>query len=306
MYLLLGDPTDAWCLSIRAGLKANGFEAHLLTNPFAHPSLFAWHLDNSHSSSRLAQDGQSQEPLEGVFVRRTGWIDPTGWQPEDLNYVQAETQAALLAWLWGLECPVVNRYPAAIWYRPKLPLLSWHPLLRVAGLPVLEQMITNVAQEARAFGQRLAIEGVGGVVYGPLTTDTRYLLTREEDWDGLVAMQSCAPVCLTYPHGPVQFACVVGERVIWEGDPASEIAELEPALRRFAKATQLVFLELALGATPQGISVIAVETQPNYDHFGETAQQHIVDAIVHLLASRVDDTRRHTTSEFELSGAGRQ
>ncbi|HYI95079.1 MAG TPA: hypothetical protein VEX68_16155, partial [Bryobacteraceae bacterium] len=304
MHLLLGDPTDSWCASVRGGLEARGYETHLTANPFEHPYHFAWRLDNHQSKSRLVLDGLSLEPLESVFVRRTGWIDPTGWRPDDLNYVQAETQAALLAWLWGLECPVVNRYPAAIWYRPQLPLLSWQSLLRGCGLPVLEQVITSVAVEARAFGERLSSEGVAGAVYAPLTTDTRYLLTEEHDWEALAAIQGCAPVCLTYPHGPVQFACVVGERVIWQGAATSEMVKLAPLLRRFANAAQLAFVELALGATSRGIGVIAIETHPNYDHFGETARRDIVEALVHLLAPPTDWTRQHASSALEFSGAG--
>lgn len=288
MHLLLGDPQDALCLSVRAALEARGYPTRIMANPLAQPARLAWRLNNQQSASQL---GWVEEPplpddqISGVLVRSSGWIDPAGWQAEDLAYMQAETQAALLAWLWSLACPVVNRYPAAIWYQPQPPLLLWQGLLRRSGLPTLETVVTNVAQEARAFGQRLAQAGVGGVVYGPLTSAARYLVTSSEDWDGLTAMQGYTPVCLAYPHGAAQLVCVVGQQVVWEGEPSAEMAHLEPALRRFAGAAGLAFVELALAPTAAGIGVIAVEPQPHFERFGQAARQQIVAGLVQLLTA---------------------
>lgn len=291
VYLLLGYPGDSCCQGVRAALEARDHPVRIVANPLAHPSRFAWRLDNERSASRLLWDEEPpvlDEQITGVLVRSTGWIDPTGWRPDDLAYVQAETQAALLAWLWSLACPVVNRYPPAMWYRVTAPLLSWQPLLRRCGLPTLETLVTNVEEEARAFGQRLAGEGVAGTVYGPLTSEARYLVTGDEDWSGLAAMQGYAPVCLTRPHGATQSVCVVGERVIWEGEPSSEVALLEPALRRFARTAGLAFVELALAPTSDGISTIAVEPYPRFERFGDAARRRIVEGIVRLLTAEKD------------------
>jgi len=84
--------------------------------------------------------------------------------------------AALLAWLWSLPCPVINRYPSALWYRPQMPLLAWQRLLRSCGIPTMETLVTNVESEARDFRRHLARNGVAGAVYGPLTSNARYLL----------------------------------------------------------------------------------------------------------------------------------
>ena len=291
VYLLLGYPGDSCCQGVRAALEARDHPVRIVANPLAHPSRFAWRLDNERSASRLLWDEEPpvlDEQITGVLVRSTGWIDPTGWRPDDLAYVQAETQAALLAWLWSLACPVVNRYPPAMWYRVQAPLLSWQPLLRRCGLPTLETLVTNVEEEARAFGQRLAGEGVAGTVYGPLTSEARYLVTGDEAWSGLAAMQGYAPVCLTRPHGATQSVCVVGERVIWEGEPSSEVALLEPALRRFARTAGLAFVELALAPTSDGISTIAVEPYPRFERFGDAARRRIVEGIVRLLTAEKD------------------
>ncbi|MCC6188382.1 MAG: hypothetical protein IT318_05080, partial [Anaerolineales bacterium] len=206
-----------------------------------------------------------------------------GWQPDDLAYLQAETQAALLAWLWSLRCPVVNRFPSAVWYQPQPPLLAWHRLLRNSGLPTLETLVTNLEPEARAFGQRLALDGVRGAVYGPLSSAARYLVSSEHDWSGLAALQGYAPVCLAAPHGAAQLACVVGEQVVWEGEPPPAAPGLEPALRRFAAAAGLAFVELALAPAAQGLCVVAVEPQPLLERYGDAAREHIVAGLVQLL-----------------------
>ncbi len=304
VHLLLGYPGDPCCLGVRAALEARDHPARIVANPLAHPSRFVWRLDNERSASRLLWGEEPpvlDEHITGVLVRSTGWIDPTGWRPDDLAYVQAETQAALLGWLWSLACPVINRYPPAMWYRVTAPLLSWQPLLRRCGLPTVETLITNAEEEARAFGQRLAREGVPGTVYGPLTSEARYLVSGDEEWSGLAAMQGFAPVCLTPPHGETRSVCVVGERVIWEGEPSSEVAMLEPALRRFARTAGLDFVELALAPTSNGVCTVAVEPYPRFERFGETARQQIVEGIVWLLtaeAGREDPVR---TAQGSLS-----
>ena len=118
MHLLLGDPQDPCCSSVRTVLEARSYPTQIIANPLAQPGRFSWWLDKGHSFSQLAWDEEPalrDEDITGVLVRSNGWIDPIGWQPDDLAYMQAETQAALLAWLWSLACPVVNRYPPAIW-----------------------------------------------------------------------------------------------------------------------------------------------------------------------------------------------
>jgi hypothetical protein len=284
VYLLLGSPQDLCCLGVQAALEARGYATRIVSNPLAHPSRFAWLLTNEESNSQLVLAHESplyDENISGVLVRRSGWIDPGGWQTEDLAYMQMETQAALLAWLWSLPCPVVNRYPAGLWYETHLHPLSWSRLLRRCGLTTPETLITNIEDESRAFGRQLA----GGVVYGPLSREVRYLITEDEDWNGLAAMQRCTPVCLTYPHGAAQFVCVVGQETVWEGEPPPEATRLEPALHSFADAAGLVFVQLALARTSQGMCVIRVEPHPYLDHFGDRAQQQIVDGLVNLLTA---------------------
>jgi|GEM_PF-670689 hypothetical protein len=291
VYLLLGDPQDPWCLAVRCALEAGHNETLIIRNPFADPAFFSWRLDNEQSTSRLSWTGE--EPLtgdriSGVFVRGPAWIDAAGWQPDDLAYMLAETQAAFVAWLWSLDCPVVNRYPAAIWYQPRAPLLLWHPLLRRCGLPTLETVITNIPQRARALKRRLAGAGVAGVVYEPLTSPARYLVTSDDEWERLETMQGYAPACLPYPYGDVQCLCVIGDQVVWQGSPVAEAARLEPALIRFASAAGLAFVELTLAPGSKGLCVVALEPFPRHDHFDDATRQRIAALLADLLVAAPD------------------
>lgn len=288
MHLLLGHREDPCCAGVLDLLRARGHPARILENPMAHPARLALRLDSSASSSSLAWDGE--EPIEdgriaGVLVRNTGWIDPSGWEPADLAYMQAETQAALLAWIWSLACPVVNRLPSALWYRPRGPLVFWFGLLRRCGLPTPAALVTNVEADARAFRRRAGEED-GHVVYGPLTSDARYLVAGDKDWRGLTALQTAMPVCLTYPHGAPRIVCVVGKRIVWDGDASAEMAGLEPALQRFSDLSGLSLVQLALAPTCLGLAVIQVEAHINLEHFGEASRKRIVEGIVDLLTVR--------------------
>lgn len=295
MHLLLGDPQDPCCLSVRAALEARGLPARIIVNPLASGARFALRVSSEQCASQLLWDGEPpvvEGGIAGVLVSSIQCIDPDGWQPKDLIYMYAETQAMLLAWLWSLACPVVNRYPSAIWYQPQIPLLFWQRLLRRCGLPAMETVVTNVEREARSFRQRLAIEGVAGAVYGPLTSDVRYLVTSDEDWSRIATMQRHTPVCLTYPHEAAQLVYVVGRRVIWEGMPSPKVASFEPALRRFSTAAGLDFVELAFAQTCKGIRVIAVEPRPRVERFGDTTRHQVVEELVNLLTAEVDYSRQ--------------
>ncbi len=305
-YLLLGDPQDPWCLAVGAALEAEDHAVRTVANPLVDPACFSWHLDNGRSESRLDEPGNSpltDRNINGVFVRHAAWIDPAGWQADDLAYMHAELQAALIAWLHSLACPVVNRYPAAIWYQPQTPLLSWHPLLRQCGLPVLETLITNVPQEAHAMRLRLARAGVPGAIYGPLTSSARYRLATDEDWDRLTAMQEYAPACLPYPHGEIHSLCIVDEQVIWNGQPLPEAVRWEPALCRFAAAAGLNFVALSLADASEGPCIVSVEPHPQFEQFGEAARQSIVKKLVELLTA--GNNRRHETSIQLSPGSSR-
>jgi hypothetical protein len=240
-------------------------------------------VDDSGLDVRLALDGHDAEAIASVFVRDAGWLDPAGWDPVDHAYMHAETQAALLAWLAGLPCPVVNRPSAALWYRPHMPMLAWRPLLRQADLPTAETLFTNEPLQAREFGRKLEAAGVGGAVCTPLTGNAAWLVT-ESDWPGIAALQELAPVCLTEPHGATHFACVVGGGIVWDGAPPREIAALAPRLVRFAQMARLDLVEIAIAPVRRGSAVVLVEPRIRPEHFPAPVCEQILDAVVDLLS----------------------
>ena len=140
-------------------------------------------------------------------------------------------------------------------------------------------MITSDPAEADAFRRRLAKDGVNGAVYSPLTSAAGYLLADDDAWKRLAAVQKRTPVCLSEPHGAASLACLVGDEVIWNGAASLEALALEPALRRFAAAARLTFVEIALAAVRRGLAVVFVEPRPRLEQFDEPARARILDAL---------------------------
>jgi hypothetical protein len=294
MYLVLGDPRDPLTADVHAELAARGHGVELVASPFADPIRFRWRLDTAGSDSAIILgDGSCLlgADIEGVFVGGVGAIDPAGWEPADLAYVRTETHSALLAWLWSLDCVVVNRPTADTWYRPSPPLISWHRRLAEFGLPTLETLVTNSSDATRDFARRHASTAAGGLVAGPLTSEVRYLVSNEDEWDRLSSLQRRTPVPLTEPHGAPRFGCVIGERVVWEPSVDRAAVEHDAALRRFAANAGLALVEIVLAPVAIGMAVIAVETRPNLHHFSETAPL-IVHDIVDVLTAATAGTVR--------------
>lgn len=65
-HLLLGDPSEACCLGVRAGLAARGYDARIVANPLTDSWHFSWWLDTARSRSSVGWDGQTAFPDEGA------------------------------------------------------------------------------------------------------------------------------------------------------------------------------------------------------------------------------------------------
>ncbi len=279
MYLLLGQGTDPCCAGVFARLNDRGLDTRIVDAPFAPPAKLVWQLDSAGLSSRLSSD-LPDEAIDGVLVRDAGWLDPAGWDKDDHAYMQAELRAVMLAWLAGLSCPVINPADAALWYRPSAPLVAWRSLLRRSGLPLPEVVITNDPDEAIGFRRRLAERGVTGAVYQALTGTGRYLVHDDRAWKQVAAVQQRTPVCLTEPHGAALIACVVGGDVIWNSDASAEARALDTALRRFASAATLTFVQIAVAEVRNGLAVVQVDPRPRIEQFDEPVRAVILDALV--------------------------
>src|SRR5215469_4931106 len=196
MYLLIGAPDDPVSQAVLDSLEAKGYETRVLPGPISNPLQFTWRFDTVSSASRLTGEDGVHLPdrgIDGVLVRRPSHISADGWDPVDLMYIRVETQAALLAWLWSLDCPVVNRYPASLWHCQDMPLLFWRLWLERCGLRVLPALISSVSEETQAFGKAHGKR----ILYAPLTTSARYELDSDDQWKKLEAMQRLGPVHLT-------------------------------------------------------------------------------------------------------------
>jgi len=301
MHIIIGDLYDPFCREVYDSLKDHNEPVLVISNPLIHPCSFEWRLNNQENKSRLVWNSElsfSDDEIDSVFVRNSAWIDPDGWQKDDLMYMQSETHAALLAWFWSLSCPVINRYSPAIWYRPKAPLLFWQPLLRHNGLRTLETIITNVPEEAGQFRKKLMSREIGGAVFSSLSSDLSYLVADTNEWDGLAQMQRYSPVCLVAPHGEPKFVCVIGDHVIWDDKTFFHAKTLEPSLIAFAKESELSLVELAITTDNDEYNVIAVEPFPTLEHFKDDSKDKIVKEVISLLTSK-EKNRRNNNFTFQ-------
>ena len=222
------------------------------------------------------------EQIESVFVRSTGMLDPADWSLSDLNYMQAEFHAALLAWLTALECPVINRVPAELWYRSRLPLLHWLAPLRSCGLRVPDTIISSEPSKLEEYRADAESNGTGGAVFQSLVQQNSWLVWPE-DWMGVAELSKHAPVCLSEPHGSVSLLCVVGRTIVWNHEPSADEAALSDQLVRFASLTGLDFVEVGLASVHAGIAVVHVDLLPRLERFTSAAREEIVDRLAMLL-----------------------
>ena len=173
MHLLLGHPEDSCCAGVLARLEgARSAGPHRCVT-----------ADTAGAARLAPRRRRAREPLTWDdrptpsspacwCAAPAGSIPPAG-TPADHAYMQAEVLAATLAWLAGLSCPVINRPDAALWYRAPRPapgLAARSCAAAASASP--DVLVTNDPAEARAFGRRLAADGVAGAVYTPLTGET--------------------------------------------------------------------------------------------------------------------------------------
>jgi hypothetical protein len=286
MYLVIGSELDACCRRVVAALRAQGQPVRLCADPLAGEVASVWSLDGDRLTGQLRwADGPALaiEQVRGVLLRPNGiMLDVAGWSPEDLAYVRTEWQAALLAWLWSLPCPVINRISDDLWFRPQRPFPEWCTLLRRCGLPTPAIRVTNDPAAARQFAARW-----GEVTYAPLTSPTRYPIAGERPWAELDKVMQRMPVCLMEPCAdqPI-IAVVVGQAVVWaERGPASDrrFMALEDGLRRLAATLGLATCEVELRQGGDGPRCVGVDPYPRFERYDEATQEALTAGLVGLL-----------------------
>ena len=278
MFLLLGAPDDPCLVAVTGALAARSREALIIRHPFRDHACAAWRFDSERSDTSLMIGGE-QIVVDGVFAARRA-VQPGApaeqWSQADLLYNHAEAEAALLGWLWGLSCPVIDRLPAWLWYRTRRPVLAWASLLRQSDLPPLDSIISGDATALTQFMQRQ-----GGGAMESLAGGARQLVDESEAAQISTTAQM-APVWLTTLHQGAWRACLVGPHLVWDDGTPRRACDLSPKLHSFAARTGLSFLEFIVtsGDTPR---MVDIDVRPRFELFGPDAQGAIVDGLVDAL-----------------------
>lgn len=287
MYLLIGHPADRCCQLVGEALRASGYDTLTTIEPLVGDTLFAWTLttDDSQSTLRWAdRAGGSHESLRGVFVRMPGGpADMAGWSLRDRAYAQAETNAALVAWLRSLPCRVINRPDADLWFRPQRSPGEWRGLFDRCRLPALQSLITNDLGAARRFAERWN----GHADYAPLTSTTRYPIVNDSHWLELAKVMARVPVCLIEPTGgPPVWATVIGREVVWSDRcelPPAAHARFDDGLRALAAALDVAWLQVELRPGVDGPRCVTLLFYPQIEMYAPADQATIAAGIARLL-----------------------
>lgn len=291
LHLIVGTPADPLAAAVAAELRDRGREAEILSNPLLGPGRVAWRLSTNRSTSRIAigdEDGAIEDrQIASVLVRGPGLVDAADWTAADAAYMQSESGAGLLAWVWGLDCPVVNRLPAWIWFRPRQPLAAWQRHLHAAGLRSAEILVTNVEVTPPRFdASGDGHNGHGALMHVPLTGSARFVAASDDDWSRLSRVQEHVPLVLSPVPAEPRAAWVVGEVVLWEAGTKAHACD--EALVRLARACAMDILRVTVdSATPGGVpEVLAIDPAPSFDPVPPERRGDLVGAIADLMEAR--------------------
>ncbi|MBR0799471.1 hypothetical protein JQ615_29260 [Bradyrhizobium jicamae] len=287
MFILLGASDDPCLLAVSRALAARSHETRTISHPFMDPACSAWRFDSQRSDAVLAIEGKSVA-IDGVLAARR--VAPLAgphaeWSQEDLLYNRAEIEAALLGWLWGLPCPVIDRPPAWSWYGMRRPILVWSALLRQHGLPALDSVITGDVGEIMRFlapQGGAAIEHANGCGARQLVPETRAAEIAEH--------APLAPIRLTELHDGAWRACVAGPHLVWDDGTPDAATQISARLRAFAAAAGLRFVEFVV-TSDEKPRVVDIEHRPRFELFGPLAQQAIAGGVADAL-TRNGNVRR--------------
>jgi hypothetical protein len=274
MYVILGRSQDPMACQVARELENRGKTVEVRRTPFSFRLPLVPEIAG-HSVSK----GFDNSRLKGVFVCTHARDVQADNGSGEVKFFSEETAAALLAWINRLECTVVNRYSALLWYVPRLPLIFWSRLLEKADLVPRDSIITNQAEEIRRFARRHS----GKALYVPLNAGNKYGLDRD-DWADIEKLRQIAPIHL-FPAGAVVLRiCVVGSNIFLQQQKILPEV-ITSRLLAFATFAKLSFLELEIDLQEDGVRVSSVNAFPRLSGFDSETQQKIVAAMVDLLTA---------------------
>ena len=295
MYVLTGDPLDPLCKSVYLALESAGCQVCMVANPMLYPFRFVWRLETLNSSSRVFLEDEtviSDSQISAVLVRRPTCLPADAGDPDDLVYIKEEADAALLGWLWSLDCIVVNRYPPAVWYRRDQPFVVWRNLLQRSGLRVPDSIVTNASADLVAY--RTALGGKVSLV--PLSSQDGEFLNLDHCSETDLFLIKGAPAHVVQSGMGQERLCVIGSDVVWNESPVGNRGTIESALACFRELTGLAFFELALSRFQDETRVAAFNPFPRLENFTLNAQSQIVAALVSLLTGQLSHNFRQVAS----------
>lgn len=286
MFLLLGQPDDTCLLAVEAAIRERGRTAAIISSPFARPGRATWWFPPSHGSHIVLRAGSRPITLEGVLCRGIGTSaapppDAPGWVTEDLGYARAEADAALLGWLSGITCRVVDRLPAWLWYNTRPALLGWAVTLAECGLPPLDAVTTDDPVAIAAL-----LEGPGAA-WVPFTGAGARYPAGAASLSALTDTAKLTPLHLSTLHDGAWRACVLGAReVVWDDATPHAACSLDPLLRGFAAAVALDMVELVTTAElPGRARTVEVAAWPRFEAFGPVARDAIAAGLATMLCA---------------------
>lgn len=291
MWILLGEPITSLSGILESECKKRGQQVFQIAQ-LDKTVEFTWEFDCADSYSLLSAGELKRlidRDITGVFVQNPPRLDADGPVESHLEHAQAERNATMFAWFWNLRCPVVNRYPAAFWFSPRVPFFCWHHLIIECDLKISDAILSNVEQDLRSFAAKLS----SSAGYLPLCGADAYRISTEEHWNRLNNMREICPVNLIPFVPPVYIACIVGNRVFWNRPLSGARSEYDDRLIQLTKRSGLDFLEVRLCRRGDDFFIHAIEAFPRLDGFSEAACYLIADALIAVLQSRVSaETRK--------------
>jgi hypothetical protein len=284
MWILLGEPITALSEIFKSECKKRAQQVFGIAE-FDENVEFNWEFGSIDSCSvlRPRELGPfSDREITGVFVQNPPRLDADNAAESHHEYSQTERNAAMFAWFWNLRCPVVNRYPAAFWFSPRVPLSCWLQLVIKCDLRITDAILSNVERDLRGFAKKLRVNPG----YLPLCGPEAYRISTEEHWHGLSKMRAICPISVIPFDPPVYIACVVGDRVFWNRPLSRSITGYDDRLVHLTKLSGLDFLEVRLCRHSDDFAIHAIEPFPRLDGFGQDSCYLIADALIALLQSR--------------------
>jgi hypothetical protein len=213
--LLLGRDEDPCCRLVQEQLLHAGRDVWFLPEDQLFPDLRLTWTPSSAGRDGLI-DYRSRQvrfaEVGGVLCRFYGIpISPEDFDTADGQYISAEWNALLMAWLPRMACRVVNRLRPELWYKQHLNVPDLASLVPGIRFKRPRTLVTTVIDEARAFWRSVP----GAVRYSPLTQPARYRIETEEDWERLAALEGSLPFHLTeWIEGRALDALVIGSAVV--------------------------------------------------------------------------------------------